>query len=67
LGFRWSQRTVTGQAVRKRRDGRPSDKTLWSRVRPALKMRQLFRAAVGRQMRRSPDGGIIIKSTVVGR
>jgi hypothetical protein len=39
-------------------------KTLWSRVPPALELLQVFRAATGRQMRRSPDGGITIKSAV---
>ncbi len=29
IGFRWSQRIVTGQAVRKSRNGRESIKTLW--------------------------------------
>ncbi len=36
IGFRWSQRIVIGQAVRKSRNGRESMKTLWSRVPPAL-------------------------------
>jgi hypothetical protein len=38
--------------------------TLWARVPPALQLLQVFRFATGRQMRRSPDGGIIIKSAV---
>lgn len=64
IGFRWSQRIVTGQAVRKTRNGRERMKTMWSRVPPALQMLQIFRAATGRQLRRSPDGGIIVKSAV---
>lgn len=64
IGFRWSQRIVTGQAVRKNRHGRERMKTLWSRVPPALQLLQVFRVATGRQMRRSPDGGIIVKSAV---
>jgi transposase-like protein len=36
IGFRWSQRIVTGQALRKSRSGKESIKTLWSRVPPAL-------------------------------
>ena len=64
IGFRWSQRIVTGQAVRKSRNGRERMKTLWSRVPPALQLLQVFRTATGRQMRRSPDGGIIVKSAV---
>ncbi len=39
-------------------------KTLWSRVLPALQLLQVFRAATGRQMRRSLDGRGIIKSSV---
>jgi hypothetical protein len=64
IGFRWSQRVVIGQAMRKSRNGKESTKTLWSRVPPALQLLQAFRAATGRQMRRSPDGGITIKSAV---
>ena len=64
IGFRWSQRVVSGSAVRKTRHGRERVRTLWSRVPPALQLLQVFRAATGRQMRRSPDGGIIIKSAV---
>ncbi len=64
IGFRWSQRIVVGQAVRKNRSGKESLKTLWSRVPPALQLPQVFRAATGRQMRRSHDGGITIKSVV---
>jgi hypothetical protein len=64
IGFRWSQRVVTGQAMRKSRSGRESMKTLWPRVPFALQLLQVFRAATGRQMRRSPDGGITVKSTV---
>lgn len=47
IGFRWSQRIVTGQAVRKSRSGKESMKTLWSRVPPALQLQQVFRAAIG--------------------
>ncbi len=42
IGFRWSQRTVTGQAVRKTRNGRERMKTMWSRVPPALQLLQIF-------------------------
>jgi hypothetical protein len=64
IGFRWAQRVVTGSVVRKTRHGREMARTLWSRVPPALQLPNVFRAATGRQMRRSPDGGIILKSTV---
>ncbi|GLR23534.1 hypothetical protein GCM10007920_33250 [Ciceribacter naphthalenivorans] len=52
MGFRWSQRVVDGQAVRKTRSGRQAIKTIWSRVPPALQLMQVFRFATGRQMRR---------------
>ncbi|WP_027038688.1 IS1595 family transposase [Mesorhizobium ciceri] len=64
IGFRWSQRVVTGTVIRKTRHGRESVRTLWSRVPPALQLMNVFRTATGRQMRRSPDGGIVIKSAV---
>ena len=64
IGFRWSQRVVSGSAVRKTRHGREVLRTIWSRVPPALQLLSVFRAATGRQMRRSPDRGIIIKSNV---
>lgn len=64
IGFRWSQRVVSGSAFRKTRHGREVLRTIWSRVPPALQLPTVFRAATGRQMRRSPDGGITIKSAV---
>ena len=64
IGFRWSQRIVTGSAVRTTRRGREIRQTLWSRVPPALQLLNVFRFATGRQMRRSPHGGITIKSAV---
>ena len=64
IGFRWSQRVVTGEVIRRTRRGREKVRTLWSRVPPALQLLQVFRAATGRQMRRTSSGGIAIKSTV---
>ncbi|BAB52169.1 msl5783 [Mesorhizobium japonicum MAFF 303099] len=64
IGFRWSQRVVSGSAIRKTRHGREIMRRLWSRVPPALQLPTVFCAATGRQMRRSPDGGITIKSAV---
>jgi hypothetical protein len=55
---------VAGNAVRKTRRGRETIRTLWSCVPPALQTPSVFRFAIGRQMRRSPDGGIMIKSAV---
>ncbi|MBP1875955.1 hypothetical protein LPJGGPFB_05278 [Ensifer adhaerens] len=42
IGFRWSQRIVTGQAVRKSRNGKEPKKTMWSRAPPALQLLQSF-------------------------
>jgi hypothetical protein len=64
IGFRWSQRTVAGQAQRRTRKGRTVIQTLWSRVPPALQLQSVFRYAVGRQLRRTKDGGISIRSPV---
>lgn len=64
IGFRWSQRVVAGHTMRRSRSGKESMKTLWSRVPPALQLLRVFRFAIGRQMRRSHDGGITIKSAV---
>ena len=64
IGFRWSQRLVAGQAIRRTRKGREVVKTLWSRIAPALQLPAVFQSAVGRQMRRTPAGGITIKGAV---
>jgi len=60
-------RSVSSQEVPFANSGRGREivRTLWSRVPPALQLPNVFRAAIGRQMRRSPDGGISIKSAVV--
>lgn len=42
IGFRWSQRVVTGNVVRKTRRGRETIRTLWSRVPPALQLMSVF-------------------------
>ena len=64
IGFRWSQRIAEGEVIRRKGHGREKTRTLWSRVPPALQLRQVFRAAVGREMRRTRIGGITIKSPV---
>jgi hypothetical protein len=64
IGFRWSQRVVSGQAVRRTRKGREVVKPLWSRVRPALQFPAVFKSAVGRQLRRTAQGGIQVRCTV---
>lgn len=64
VGFRWSQRVVTGQALRRTRKGREVVKPLWMRIAPALQLPTVFKSAVGRQLRRTPDGGIRIRCAV---
>ena len=64
IGFRWSQRIAEGEVLRRNRHGRVKTKTLWSRVPPALQLPQVFRAAVGRELRRTRIGGIAIKSPI---
>ncbi len=64
IGFRWSQRVVSGQAVRRTRRGRQVVKPLWYRIAPALQLAAVFRSAVGRQLRRTARGGIQIRCTV---
>ena len=64
IGFRWSQRTVAGQAPRQTRKGRTVIQTLWSRIAPALQLPAVFRHAVGRQIRRTSAGGFAVLSTV---
>jgi hypothetical protein len=64
IGFRWSQRTVTGQAVRRTRKSREVIKPLWSRIVPALQLPAVFASAVGHQLRRTADGGIQIRCVV---
>jgi hypothetical protein len=64
IGFRWSQRVVTGQAPRRTRKGRQVTKTLWARVPPALQLPAVFRSAIGREMRRTKAGGIDLLSKV---
>ena len=61
IGFRWSQRIATGTSTRKNRKGREVTRTLWSRVSPALQLPNVFRTILGRQMRRSSDGGPCIR------
>lgn len=64
IGFRWSQRRVSRRAERRNRKGRTVVRTLWERIPPALQLPAVFRYAVGRQLRRSPLGGIVITSDV---
>jgi ISXO2-like transposase domain/Transposase zinc-ribbon domain len=64
IGFRWSQRVMTGSAVRRTRRGREVVKPLWRRIPPALQLSNVFKSAVGRQLRRTAQGGIQIQCTV---
>jgi len=64
IGFRWSQRVASGRAVRRTRNGRQVVRPLWSRIAPALQLAAVFRSAVGRQLRRTAQGGIQIRCAV---
>lgn len=64
MGFRWSQRIVDRQVTRRTRKGREVARVLWKRVTPAMQLVEVFRNAVGRQMRRTKQGGIRIQSTI---
>lgn len=64
IGFRWSQRVISGSAVRRTRKGREIVRALWTRIPPARQFVTLFATAVGRQLRRTREGSIVIKSTV---
>jgi hypothetical protein len=64
IGFRWSQRVVSGRAVRRTRKGREGVKPLWSRIAPAFQLAAVFRSAVARQLRRTTQGGIQIRCAV---
>ena len=64
IGFRWSQRTITGETTRRTRHGQEVVKPVFSRVPPALQLPAVLKAATGRQMRRTCAGDITVKSTV---
>lgn len=64
IGFRSSQRTVAGQTQHWTRKRQTVIQTLWSRTPPALQLPAVFRYAVGRQLRRTKDGGISIHSAI---
>ena len=64
VGFRWSQRVRVGNALRRTRKGREIIKPVWSRIAPALQLPAVFRSAVGRQLRRTAQGGIQIRCAV---
>lgn len=63
IGFRWSQRIVTGQTVRTNKQGRQKVQLTWSRITPALQLMAAMKHAVGRQLRRTKAGSIAIVST----
>jgi hypothetical protein len=64
IGFRWSQRMMSGQSVRCTRKGREVVKPLWSRIPPAVQLLAVFKSAVGRELRRTAHGGIQIRCDV---
>lgn len=50
------KRVMTGTALRRARMGRQVVKPLWSRIPLALQLSNVFRSAVGRQLRRTSQG-----------
>jgi len=64
MGFRWPQRMIKHHTTRRTKSGHETQSVLWDRIPPALQLPRLFQAAVGRQMRRTGDGGIAIKSQI---
>jgi transposase-like protein len=64
MGFRWSQRVVAGQTTRRSPRGRERVRTLWDRIPPAMQLVAVLRTAVGRQLRRTRNGSISIKSPI---
>jgi hypothetical protein len=64
IGFRWSQRVMTGSSPHRTRNGREVVKPRWSRIPTALQVSNVFKSAVGPQLRRSSLGGIRIQCVV---
>lgn len=64
IGFRWAQRIIRGQAIRHTRKGRAVLKPIWERIAPAMQLPAALKAAVGRQLSRTKNGGIQIKCAV---
>jgi transposase-like protein len=62
IAWRWSQRRVTGRAVRTTRKGRSRVQTQWQRTPAVEQLPTALRFIVGRQMRRTRAGGIAIKA-----
>ena len=63
IGFRWAQRIVAGEVIRRTRHGGEGPDALAARA-AALQLPRVLRSATGRQMRRTRSGGIAIKSTL---
>ena len=64
VGFRWWQRVMSGQAVRRTRKGREVVKPLWSRIARALQLPAVSKSAVGRELCRTAHGGIRVRCAV---
>ena len=64
MAFRWSQRTVEKTMFRKTKSGRQTRRTLWTRIAPAMQIKNILKYAIGRQFRRTSKGSISIKSKI---
>ncbi|MBK1668167.1 IS1595 family transposase [Rhodovibrio sodomensis] len=60
VAFRWNQRICIGTAIRTSRKGTPKVRAQYDRLLPVTQMRALFAHAFGRQMRRTPEGSLVI-------
>ena len=61
IGFRWSQRVVTGQAPRRNTQGTAGHQDLVGANTACPQLPAVFRFAIGREMRRTKAGGIDLR------
>jgi hypothetical protein len=57
IGFRWRQRVFRGEVNRSTKSGRVVARKIWDRKSAGEQMRELLAGAVGREFRRTKDGG----------
>ena len=60
----WMKPWNADHAMRRTRKGRQVVKPPWSRIAPALQLPAVFKSAVGRQLRRTAQGGVQIRCAV---
>ncbi len=62
VGFRWHQRIYVKSVNKTKKKGRVVSKPVWERVLPSLQLVSVFRGAVGRKVRRAPNGSVNVLS-----